>query len=363
MVGYANSRSRAPWNLSAPVRREGGRRAEATLDGRRLAFWSDASRIADAPEAFAGPLLLAAMKARAGIRPAASLDADWVGGTRQLAKILARWWRWPARYPLVGLRERDDTATRDPRRGLCFTAGVDSFYALLSDRGRYDHLVYVHGLDVRLDDYVRRRAVEVSLGAVAAALGVDLHLVATNARSLAAIERVGWGRMHGAVLAAIGHALRDEIGELTIAPSWHTEGLEPWGSHPDADVLWSSRRMRIRHGNASLPRSERTRAIARHPVVQAHLRVCWENRAPTGNCSRCEKCLRTMATLAALGCLDAFTVFADGRELERRLDALREVPRHVVPLWQEILALDPPPILARRIRDLLDRTVRGAPVS
>ena len=38
-----------------------------------------------------------------------------------------------------------------------------------------------------------------------------------------------------------------------------------------------------------------------HPLVRDHIRVCWENRAATGNCGECEKCVRTMVYVELLG--------------------------------------------------------------
>jgi hypothetical protein len=43
-----------------------------------------------------------------------------------------------------------------------------------------------------------------------------------------------------------------------------------------------------------LTRTEKFRACAMDPLVQNHLRVCWQNRSRTGNCSTCTKCLLAM---------------------------------------------------------------------
>jgi hypothetical protein len=69
-------------------------------------------------------------------------------------------------------------------------------------------------------------------------------------------------------------------------------------------------------------RMEKLVEIAHEPLVQRHLRVCWENRSPTGNCSRCSKCLVTRLALADRGTLDAFATFAHTATLARDLDAL-----------------------------------------
>ncbi|MDQ3804974.1 MAG: hypothetical protein M3416_14235, partial [Acidobacteriota bacterium] len=96
----------------------------------------------------------------------------------------------------------------------------------------------------------------------------------------------------------------------------------PWGSHWQTDPLWSSDRLEVVHVGAELPRSDKLRAIAREPLVREHLRVCWENLAPEGNCSRCEKCLRTRLMLADCGELENFPVFEGADTLARHLDSL-----------------------------------------
>lgn len=55
------------------------------------------------------------------------------------------------------------------------------------------------------------------------------------------------------------------------------------------------------------------------------------------------------------GACDAFPVFDGEAVLARRLTALPPVPPLLVPLWEEILALDPPADLARRLRASMDR--------
>lgn len=88
------------------------------------------------------------------------------------------------------------------------------------------------------------------------------------------------------------------VDSLVIPSSYAYEDATPWGSHWDTDPLWSSPdKIRIIHDDASVNRRDKIIQLAAEPLVQRHLRVCWRNLAPTGNCSRCEKCLRTMTTL------------------------------------------------------------------
>ena len=110
-------------------------------------------------------------------------------------------------------------------------------------------------------------------------------------------------------MAAIGYLLPPEIGRLLISSSRKYDYTEPWGSHWRIDPLWSSTGLTIAQFGGEWKRYEKLRIIAAEPILRQHLRVCWENRTPTGNCSRCDKCLRTRLALAQCGELDKYEVF------------------------------------------------------
>ncbi len=346
----------ASWTLGPIAAEERGCLLSAAVGGGVLSFRSETIRLRPAVESFAGPLLLPAMKARARLLVPQPLDATWVLGTRTLAGVFAEWWGYPATYPIQAATIRRDESHPAPGHALCFTGGVDSFYTLLSAASRYDHLLYVFGLDVGLGDHVRREALSASLEEIARETGKQLVLLSTDVRSHAAFSTVSWERNHGAVLAAAGHLLGHRVGRLSIPPSFHVRREIPWGTHPRTDELWSTHRVRIHHGDAAIGRRERLRRIAHYPLVRRHLRVCWENRTPTGNCSRCDKCLRTMATLAVFGLLDRFEVFDTSTRLPERIDALGRVGVHAARAWHELLDLGPDPALARSIQRLVARS-------
>jgi hypothetical protein len=116
--------------------------------------------------------------------------------------------------------------------------------------------------------------------------------------------------------------------------------LRPWGTHPHTDAWWSSSRLRVEAGEPALSRSARVRHVASDPLVQRHLRVCWENRAPTGNCSRCEKCVRTRIALAGVGALESCATFEPTADLPAAIDALPGFPPGYEHVWQDMLRLD-----------------------
>lgn len=126
-----------------------------------------------------------------------------------------------------------------------------------------------------------------------------------------------------------------------------------WGSHERTDSLWSSDRLLVVHDGADASRVEKLRALAGEPLVHAHLRVCWENRAPAGNCSACDKCVSTMAIAAACAEPERFVTFDWSIPIERRIARLRST--RFVLTYGDLLALPLRASLRSAIEALLRR--------
>ncbi len=329
--------------------------------GETIYFETADARLRPSPEAFAGLFLLPALKQHARLRVEAPLDGAWLLGTKTLTGIYASWWKYPATYPIEDVGVAPAQVAPAPGHGLCFTGGVDSFYALHEASSRYDHLVFVHGYDIDLADGVRIDAWERSLRDVALDTRKQAVLVRTNLRSHPVFSSVPWERTHGAALAAVGQLLAPRLGHLSIPPSWSRSRLRPWGSHPETDQLWSSSHLGVLHGNAGIGRRDRLLTIAGYPLAQRHLRVCWEHRTDEQNCSRCEKCVRTMTALAGAGVLDRFRTFSARADLPAAIRALGRLSPGLAMLWQELLALDLPPDVRRETRRLVRRSRRWWP--
>jgi hypothetical protein len=348
------------WRLGAPRARrvDGGCEVSADLDGTPIWFRSVDAELAPVPEAFAAAALLPALLAGARVEVEAPLEASWLAGASELTRIFAGWWRLPARQPLEA-ETVAPAAEVAAAAGLCFSAGVDSFYELLSAPGAYGLLVFVHGYDLPLSDLARWRAFEPSLRAVAHATGTSAVAIQTNLREHPRIAALHWRWAHGAALAAAGLLLADRIGSLRIGASYARGYLRPWGSHPKTDPLWSTSRMRVDHGDTGRLRLDKLRLLARQPLAERHLRVCWEHRTPALNCSRCEKCLRTMTALAGIGALDRFTCFEPGAPLAERLGALDGVPRDLYGVWEQLLALELERDVRRQVAAFLPAARQG----
>ncbi len=244
-----------------------------------------------------------------------------------------------------------------------FTGGVDSWYTLLKHFNEITHLIYVHGFDVRLDDWPLRSKVTKTIQAVAAELQKPLVEVETNLRTITD-QYVEWDYYHGGGLASVALLLSPRFRRVYIPGTHSYAALLPLGSHPMLDPLWSTEETDIVHDGCEAPRVHKVARISSSDLALRTLRVCWENRGGAYNCGQCEKCLRTMVALRVVGALERCKTFERPLDLKavsrlhyrtpggrdhigQNLEALRE--------W----SIDDPP-LARALQDCLnDKYHRG----
>jgi hypothetical protein len=333
-------------------------RLTATIGDAQVYFESADVPMAHAPEAFAGAMLEPAMERRERLQFDDALDPVWLHNAQKIPAIYKKWWDYPADFPIDATAGA--TGNRAAGIGACFTGGVDSFYTQLRgpNASRITHLVYVHGYDIPIDDMTRMQAFEPSLRAVAAALGRKAIVLCTNLRQHPLFASANWEHAHGGALTAAGHILAGTVGTLVIPSSYTYADSPPWGSHFDTDPLHSSSRVQLVHDDASRHRRAKLRAIAHEPIVRNHLRVCWENKSATGNCSQCEKCVRTMIVLSGVGELQNYTVFDRSRTLPERIDALPFIASHLVYVYRALADDNLPTDVRRAVRRLLDRSAK-----
>ena len=274
----------------------------------------------DLPSSFAGqastsgnPWLVAllplAVSLREPLRLSIPVDPFLLENCRALMGV------WHAWYPeLAPVAIEAPTAPSahpsDPRGiGLCFSGGVDSFTSLIKHNGptatspfRVTDLLLIHGADIPLSDGEAFARLVPRMADVAREFGTGIIDLSTNLR-VTRWARAEWGRLsHAALLAAAGHVLEPRLSHLLIASSARYDRLMPWGSHPLTDPLYSSSGLRVLHDGADTERPEKIMAIAAHPAVHRHLRVCWIGRTDT-NCGVCPKCFGTMLGLELAGTL------------------------------------------------------------
>jgi hypothetical protein len=276
-----------------------GCRVGVEIAGTTVWFESSDIRLRPAPEAFGSAFLIPALQEHERLAFDDPVCPVWLENIERLMAVFSEWWRLPVLAPQA--RPATDAGRPRPGSVLCFSGGVDSFYSLLGSGRRFDGLVALHGFDIFLKDIRRMSPLDRSVREVAAATGTCPIVIRTNLREHPMFESSDWNRTHGGALAAVGHLLGDFAGELCISSSHTLTNESPLGSHWRTDGFWSSSRTQVAHIGAERSRSDKIKAIAGQPLVRTHLRVCWENRAPTGNCSTCEKCVRTRLVLADCG--------------------------------------------------------------
>lgn len=209
-----------------------------------------------------------------------------------------------------------------------FSGGVDSFYTAFKHQDTITALVLVHGFDISLDNTALRAKAAHNVGLAAQALGKPLIEIETNCRELTD-RHVSWTyHQFGPALAAVALLLNGIARQVLVPASENYAHLDPCGSHPLLDPLWSTEEIDILHDGAEASRNDKVAVIAQHPTVLPMLRVCWENRDNSYNCGRCEKCIRTMIHLEAAGVLDRCSAF--DASLDAAVVANMEIPNDLV---------------------------------
>ncbi len=286
------------------------------------------------------------------IESAGDLDPVLVDGLARGQEVQTEWFDYLTTTPIVRVSAEEKGAeagaaatARADAVACCFSGGVDSWYSLIKNRESVTHLLLIRGFDIDLKNHRLWDETLNHARQVAEALGLRLITCETNIRSIADPRHRRWGRpfdgdfwgqcLHGAALAAVGHAASDTIGTL-IVPATHTiEQFKPWGSSPALDSHWSGSRLTIVHDGCELDRVRKVFEIADHAVAIQNLRVCHNNTTEL-NCCRCEKCIRTMIALKLCGALHRATTFPDHHALAKlhRLD----VPPHLLHHYEALLS-------------------------
>jgi len=348
------------WRIARPVHRIEGAvsRISTSVMGEEVWFESPDARLEAEPEAFASAFMIQALRARATIDVDAPLDSVWLANTKQLLPIYRDWWGYPERYP-VRCTGTTAIAGRPSRpKGLFFTAGADSFHSLLRLDDGIECLVYVQGFDLPLENTIRMAAWDASFRRIAARTGKRPIVVRTNLRSHSHFKRPRFLLTHGGAFGAVAHVLSREISDMLISSIYRYHRERPWGSHWDTDPLWSSGRVTLRHGDATLGHHGKLQDIAHEPIVAEHLHVCSTETGPADNCSRCEKCLRTMVSLEAAGALERFSVFAHSESLSVRLDRAGWIRGGMHGIWEEFFEAPLSADTHAAVRRLLRRSRR-----
>jgi hypothetical protein len=253
---------------------------------------------------------------------------DWIRGKAlREVEVLA-----PTRSP--------EPPPRTDRVAAFFSGGVDSWATVLDDPDLTD-LIFVRGFDLAHEGPHASLAdeVEVQLRDAANEIGLPLHVVTTNLRTMGD-PHVGWGLYYGNAAAAVALFLGPLFDRVLISTPCDYEVQDRWGATWMVDHLWSTEGLEIIDAGGRHSRLERLRRVVRDPVACRSLRVCWENPGGAYNCGRCRKCLHTTIALEAIGARERVISFPDELVLDPSDLAQVEIAdSHSLSYWEDVLDL------------------------
>jgi hypothetical protein len=245
---------------------------------------------------------------------------------------------------------------------MCLSGGVDStFAALTAEKLPGSAALLVAGADYRKLYGSAFREVEQRVGRIARELGLGLEVVDTDIRKF----RLKWRMVHTMVLAACGHLLSRQYGQLRIAADFHVDeefALGPWGNHSRVAPNLSGDALTVRQQGERYKRVEKYRRIvAAAPALVPVITLCFKDRTHGGNCGRCYKCMIHRTSIGIAGG-DVTGVF---RQLPDPVATLSALPLPTDPLVaapprifdEDILANLPPdsplvPVFRQRVEAL-----------
>lgn len=310
---------------------------------------------------FAAGFLVPCMFLGEDLRIEGQASPELLAGIERVQEILSVWNRRLRRINVSAAHQSGRTTEqrRDCRSaaltsaalrsGCFFSGGVDAWYTLCKHEHEVSDLVLIRGFDVPIgaNDDIWRQA-QANVRSVATAMGKKAIEVQTNLRALTDLRRAKWGgwgpaydgdfwgtSLHGSCLAAVALCLQGALRRIFVGATYTYDHLEPWGSHPLLDPLWSTAALQVIHDGAEANRMQKIKRIAESALALSSLRVCYENRDQMYNCCQCEKCCRTMMALRACGRLEAASSFT--RPLDLSIVKRRVHDAHVLPWYRAIV--------------------------
>lgn len=249
------------------------------------------------------------------------------------------WSDEPLREVTVEAGERPVPTPKNNGRVACFfSGGVDSWASILADPEITD-LIFVKGADILPTLSPRHvglgEKTEANLREVAAELGKQLHVVELNIREFSD-PLVNWIHVFNSVLCGVALYFEPLFDRVLIPTDTNHRNQQPVGASRLVDMLWSSEALEILDHGSRLTRFERTRLLARSPLAQRTLRVCYMNYDQTYNCGRCPKCSAAMIALEALGVREKFTTFPAEFDFSA-LEDYTPMAQVLMVFWEDLL--------------------------
>ena len=251
---------------------------------------------------FVALALLPAMRLGAELHCAGRVSARLLRHLPQMQEIIATWFKEFHTVPVHGCAEATPATAAGNGVGCFFSGGIDSSYSALKHGDELTDLIFVRGFDIALDDSVLWPKVLPAMQRAAANQRKSLIVVDTNCRALLDTY-APWTLSHGPALASVALALSPQLRTIYIAASDSYAVLEPYGSHPLLDPLWSTEQTDVIHDGCEMDRWQKLDHLVSSEAALSWLRVCWQNRSGAYNCCQCLKCVEAMLYLEANGAL------------------------------------------------------------
>jgi hypothetical protein len=341
--------------------------AQVSISGHNLDifFRSTHGPLTGRADPFLALALLPAMKLGAELRIEGDVSPRLLQHSAQIQDIVNAWYPEFSKIPISagGDSQSSQPQTAPPGVACFFSGGVDSSYSLLKRQSELTHLIFVHGIDIGLQDGALWRRVAPQIQAAAGKLGKPLITVETNARRLLD-DYTRWGEHScGAALASVALALSPQVQTVYIAASSPYHVLLPLGSHPLLDPLWSSDQVELVHDGGEADRWQKLHALVSSRVALQWLRVCCQNSDLSYNCCLCRKCLEVMVYLEAAGVLAQCPTFHHPLDLDvlARTEIAPEDAIYTEALIADISVFGPHEQLVHALRASLSRPVGAMP--
>jgi 7-cyano-7-deazaguanine synthase in queuosine biosynthesis len=292
--------------------------ASVTIDGKsyQLKYKVSEGPLAKGSEPFLAAALLPAMKVAQPMQISGTVSPKLLTATQTIQEIFHKW--FPSEFQKIQVQtepDLQDAVSHGTEVGAFFSGGVDSFYTFLKHQDEITKIILIHGFNRYYSDALRLKVTK-HIRWVARELGKPLIEVETNVRQLSDQYADYTDHYVGSMLASVGLLLSPQFRKIYIPATNSYEYLEPEGTHPILDPLWSTEYLTFEHDGCEAYRVEKIARIAQSDIALRSLRVCFENRDDAFNCGRCEKCIRTMVGLKAAGALERCTTFNEKLDIK-----------------------------------------------
>lgn len=201
----------------------------------------------------------------------------------------------PPRLELSNIVADHDILTKENRKIICLSGGVDSTSAAIAAKteAKYTHGLLIAGADYPSADHPGFQELQTRVQSSAEIIGLELITLETDFRTMP----MDWELQHGFLLAMSlhYHARTFAEGSYALDSSPEHEIIQhPWGNCAALMHLFSTSCLPIIPYCGQLHRGEKAKLIAdfSHELVK-NMSVCWVDVSTGSNCGKCSKCQRT----------------------------------------------------------------------